>query len=41
MDKLEWLQEFLVKAGNVAQPFDLGRMVVTDIRAQALARAGM
>src|SRR5712691_9434474 len=41
MDKLEWLQEFLVKAGNLAQPFDLGRMVNTDIRAQALARAGM
>jgi len=41
MDKLEWLQEFLVKAGNLAQPFDLTRMVNTDVRAQALARAGM
>ena len=41
MDKLEWLQEFLVKAGNLAQPFDLTRMVNTDIRAQALTRAGM
>jgi NitT/TauT family transport system substrate-binding protein len=41
MDKLEWLQEFLVKAGNLAQPFDLTRMVNTEIRAQALARAGM
>jgi NitT/TauT family transport system substrate-binding protein len=41
MDKLEWLQDFLVKAGNLAQPFDLARMVNTDIRAQALARAGM
>jgi ABC-type nitrate/sulfonate/bicarbonate transport system substrate-binding protein len=36
MDKLEWLQEFLVKAGNLAQPFDLGRMINADIRTQAL-----
>jgi hypothetical protein len=35
------LQEFLVKAGNLAQPFDLTRMVNTEIRAQALARAGL
>ncbi len=41
MEKLEWLQEQLVKAGNLPRPFDLGRIINTDIRAQALARAGM
>ena len=41
MDKLDWLQEQLVKTGNLSQPFDVGRMVVTGTRAQALARAGM
>jgi NitT/TauT family transport system substrate-binding protein len=41
MDKLDWLQEQLVKTGNLSQPFDVGRMVSTGIRAQALARAGM
>jgi hypothetical protein len=40
MDKLAWLQEQLIKAGNLSQPFDLARMVNSDIRAQALARAG-
>jgi NitT/TauT family transport system substrate-binding protein len=41
MDKLEWLQHELVKAGNLAQPYDLARVVNADIRAEALARAGM
>jgi NitT/TauT family transport system substrate-binding protein len=41
MDKLEWLQHELVKTGNLAQPYDLGRVVNADIRAEALARAGM
>ena len=41
MDKLEWLQEQLVKAGNLSQPFDVSRVVNGDIRAQALARAGL
>jgi NitT/TauT family transport system substrate-binding protein len=41
MDKLNWLQEQLLKAGNLAQPYDLGRIVNTDIRDAALARAGM
>jgi NitT/TauT family transport system substrate-binding protein len=41
MDKLEWLQNELVKAGNLAQPYDLARVVNADIRAEALARAGM
>jgi NitT/TauT family transport system substrate-binding protein len=40
MDKLEWLQGELVKAGNLSQPYDLSRVVDGDIRAQALARAG-
>ena len=39
--KLEWLQEQLVKAGNLSQPFDVSRVVNGDIRAQALARAGL
>jgi NitT/TauT family transport system substrate-binding protein len=41
MDKLEWLQQQLVKAGNLSQPFDVKRVVNGDIRAQALARAGL
>jgi hypothetical protein len=41
MDKLAWLQEQLVKAGNLAQPYDLGRIVNDDIRSAALARAGL
>jgi NitT/TauT family transport system substrate-binding protein len=41
VDKLDWLQEQLVKTGNLSQPFDVGRMVNTEIRAQALARAGL
>ena len=41
MDKLEWLQEQLIKAGNLSQPFDVSRVVNGDIRAQALARAGL
>ena len=41
MNKLTWLQEQLVKAGNLAQPYDLGRIVNNDIRGAALARAGL
>jgi hypothetical protein len=41
MNKLAWLQEQLVKAGNLAQPYDLGRIVNDDIRGAALARAGL
>ena len=41
MDKLVWLQEQLLKAGNLAQPYDLGRIVNDDIRGAALARAGL
>jgi NitT/TauT family transport system substrate-binding protein len=41
MDKLEWLQDKLVKNGNMAQPYDLARVVNGDLRAEALARAGL
>jgi len=41
MDKLDWLQGELIKAGNLAQPYDLGRVVNSEVRTQALARAGM
>jgi NitT/TauT family transport system substrate-binding protein len=41
MDKLEWLQGELVKAGNLSQPSDLARIVDADIRKEALARAGL
>jgi NitT/TauT family transport system substrate-binding protein len=41
MHKLEWLQGELLRIGTLAQPIDLRRLVDTDIRAQALMRAGM
>jgi NitT/TauT family transport system substrate-binding protein len=41
MDKLAWLQERLIAAGNLAQRFDLSRVVNYDLRAEALKRAGM
>jgi len=41
MDKLDWLQGELVKAGNLTQPYDLSRVVNAEIRAEALARAGL
>jgi NitT/TauT family transport system substrate-binding protein len=41
MDKLEWLQEQLIAAGNLPQRYDLGRVVNTELRAEALKRAGM
>jgi len=41
MHKLEWLQGELLKVGTLAQPLDLRRLVDTDIRTQALARAGL
>jgi NitT/TauT family transport system substrate-binding protein len=39
MDKLNWLQEQLVSAGNLKQSYDLSRIVDTDIREAALKRA--
>jgi NitT/TauT family transport system substrate-binding protein len=41
MDKLVWLQEQLLKAGNLPQPYDLARIVNNDIRREALARAAI
>ncbi len=41
MDKLNWLQEQLVAAGNVKQAYDLSRIVNADIRKEALKRAGV
>jgi len=41
MDKLAWLQEKLIAAGNMTQRYDLTRLVNTDLRAEALKRAGM
>jgi NitT/TauT family transport system substrate-binding protein len=41
MDKLDWLRGELIKAGNLAQPYDLARVVAPDVRAEALKRAGM
>ena len=41
IDKLGWLQERLIAAGNLAQRFDLSRVVNYDLRAEALKRAGM
>ena len=39
MDKLEWLQGELVKAGNLTQPYDLARVVNTEVSTQAPSRA--
>jgi NitT/TauT family transport system substrate-binding protein len=40
-DKLAWLQDKLIAAGNLQQRFDLTRVVNTGLRAEALKRAGM
>src|SRR5262245_35750835 len=41
LDKLAWLQERLVEAGNLPQRYDSARVVNTELRAEALKRAGM
>jgi NitT/TauT family transport system substrate-binding protein len=41
MDKLAWLQDRLIAAGNMPQRYDLTRVVNTELRAEALRRAGM
>jgi NitT/TauT family transport system substrate-binding protein len=41
MDKLAWLQEKLIAAGNLPQRYDLGRVVDRELRAEALKRAGL
>jgi NitT/TauT family transport system substrate-binding protein len=40
MDKLGWMQEQMVELGQIPKAGDLAKMVNTDIRAQALERAG-
>ncbi len=39
LDKLNWMQGELVKAGNLKTPVDLGKITDADIRAEALKRA--
>jgi NitT/TauT family transport system substrate-binding protein len=41
LDKLAWLQDQLIAAGNLSQRYDLGPVVNTELRAEALKRAGM
>ncbi|HZP70104.1 MAG TPA: ABC transporter substrate-binding protein [Pseudolabrys sp.] len=38
LDKLNWMQNELVKAGNLKAPFDLSTMTAPGIRAEALKR---
>jgi NitT/TauT family transport system substrate-binding protein len=40
-DKLAWLQDRLVAAGNLTQRYDPARIVNTELRAEALKRAGL
>jgi NitT/TauT family transport system substrate-binding protein len=40
MDKLGWMQEQMVELGQIPKTGDLAKMVNTDIRAQAVERAG-
>jgi NitT/TauT family transport system substrate-binding protein len=40
LDKLNWLQNELVRAGNLKAPIDLGKIVDTEIRAEAIKRTG-
>jgi NitT/TauT family transport system substrate-binding protein len=39
IDKLNWMQNELVRAGNLKAPFDLTTMTAPDIRAEAVKRA--
>lgn len=40
LDKLSWMQNELVRAGNMKAPIDLNKMIDTEIRAEAIKRAG-
>jgi len=40
MDKLAWMQAQMVELGQIPKAGDLANMVNTDIRAQAVERAG-
>jgi NitT/TauT family transport system substrate-binding protein len=39
LDKLNWMQGELVKAGNLKAPVDLGKITDSDIRTEAARRA--
>jgi NitT/TauT family transport system substrate-binding protein len=40
LDKLAWMQNELLKAGNLKTPIDLAKITAPDIRAEAAKRAG-
>ena len=40
MDKLQWMQDELLKAGNLKRPIELSKIVDLEIRAMAIERAG-
>lgn len=40
LEKLSWMQDLLVRTGNLAKPFDLKTMIDTGAREKALALAG-
>lgn len=40
LDKLNWMQNELVKSGNLKAPIDLGKITDASVRAEALKRAG-
>jgi NitT/TauT family transport system substrate-binding protein len=39
-DKLNWMQDELLKAGNLKAPIDLTKITDAEIRAEAAKRAG-
>jgi hypothetical protein len=41
LDKLAWLEDRLIAAGNLPQRYDPARVVDAELRAEALARAGL
>ena len=40
VDKLNWMQNELVKAGNLKAPIDLTKIINAEIRTEAAKRAG-
>jgi NitT/TauT family transport system substrate-binding protein len=40
VDKFEWLEQLLIKQGDVQHSFDINKLVDSDIRVKALALAG-
>jgi hypothetical protein len=40
MDKLQWMQGELLKAGNLKRPIDLSKIVDPGIRTMAIERLG-